>query len=717
MVATMVLPEPDTRGWLRTGLLWVTVAAITIVVAVPFLGNELHVQDYDSQFARDIVERVHYFGGTFYENGIYNKGPLELCVYNVARHLGGYDGMWFWVSIFGTIASLIIAFVAAGTARWWGAPKALALATGIVVFIHLSLSSSDYAGILYARNLTVTLLAVAWAVTFEERFWRSSRGRMLSCVVAGTVLGLVVQTLVAEVFSATTIGLALVGLIFHRADAAARAKLILLAGGSAVVAFLSAPAWYLLRGSFREYWTSWYGHAHLMASGTGRSLGAQFGVGLEKMYTYYQQRPLVALAIMAFAGFTYVTWPRVTSRDRAMNATLLGWLAGAWMEQILNQRYSSHYFIINAVPTALMIAVLVGYAGRAIWENPRTARISIALPLAAIIGALHLSGAKEFADDAKRTSRFTSFGASSREEQKGKAGDIQTVRGVFDLVSHDNDAVLAWTNTPWAYLDVRRVAAGRFIWKSFLMGEIYLGNSGPQYVLPHTWDWFREDVRRSRPVAFLKTEGDPAPGTPFAKLVDDDFQLVYSGKEPVYLRKDVAAEILQGSATRPWVSPPGAVPNGRWRVSPGSATYQGGSDDGSSAWRLAGDSCVRIDGTADTDESKPPAFDLRFEAPKTSSDSDPKPEALHLKLNGDKASSGSDAVEYESIPSGVQADADGPVNFSIVVGRRAAILVVGGQIRAATRIPPSATVSLTSLRSSLTLSDLRVGAAPSVGGC
>ncbi|MGI9021982.1 MAG: hypothetical protein ACR2HV_01880 [Acidimicrobiales bacterium] len=710
-------PEPVTGRWLRVGVLWLTVAAITVVAAVPLLGNELRVQDWDAQFARDIVERVHHFGGTFYENGIYNKGPLELFAYNVARHLGGYDGMWYWVSIFGTVAGLVVAVVAGRTVRWKGAPGALALATGAVLFVHLLLSSSDYAGVLYARNMTAALLAIGWAVTFEERLWLSPRRRMVSCVVGGAVLGLVVQTLVAEVFAAAAIGLALVAMIIHRAEPAARARLVLLAVGSALATFLSAPAWYLLRGSFQEYWTSWYGHGRLMASGTGRSLGSQFGLGWDKMYSYYQQRPLVALAILAFLAFTYATWPRAGWSDRAMNLAVVGWLAGSWMEQILSQRYSSHYFVINAVPTALMVAVLVGYAGNALRQYPRAAKITIAMPLIAIMGALYFSGFKEFREGAKRASRFTSFSATAREEDKGKGGDIQAARGVLDLVSRDNDPILSWTNAPWPYLNFHRVAAGRFIWKSFLMGEIYLGGSGPQYVLPHTWEWFDEDIRRSQPAAFVKIEEDPAPGTPFADLVESQFQLVYGGKESIYLRTDVAREVLTSSATRPWVSPPDDAPGPGWTVGSGSAAYQGSADAGTNALPLAGENCVRIDGTADTAENAPPAFDVRFEDNATKPDGEPEEETMLLKLEGDEATSGSEAVEYESIPSGVQAGFDGPVKFSVVVGSRAAALVVDGQMRAAVRIPPSVTVSLTPSRSSLALTDLRVGTAPSVSGC
>src|SRR5438270_11394638 len=84
--------ERAANRW-REPVRWLTVAVLAIVVVVPIVGNQVRVADVDPQFMRDLIERVHRFGGTFYQNGIYNKGVLEPVVYNVARHLGGYDGM------------------------------------------------------------------------------------------------------------------------------------------------------------------------------------------------------------------------------------------------------------------------------------------------------------------------------------------------------------------------------------------------------------------------------------------------------------------------------------------------------------------------------------------------------------------------------------------------------------------------------------------------
>jgi hypothetical protein len=350
-------------------------------------------------------------------------------------------------------------------------------------------------------------------------------------------------------------------------------------------------------------------------------------------------------------------------------------------------------------------------------RNPRLARTSIAWPLVAVLGAVYLFGGKSFSDALKRTSRFTSTTAEAEQAANGQAPAIRSVRGVLDLVSRDNDAVLMWTNEASRYLDVHRVAAGRFIWKSFLMGEVYLGNSGPQYVVPHTWQWFRDDIRQSKPVAFVRTGEYPAAATPFAKLVATGFRPVFQGQQTVYLRNEVADRIVDRSATAPWhpVSAPSSTTG--WTASDGSATYRGGAQARQSdSLGLAAQGCFRLDGRVSA-ENALPAIDFRF-APLTGKPiTDLKVEPVHLRIAGTKASSASDATEYESAASGLDTSGRGYDEFSLVVGRRAAVLVVNGQIRAALRLPAAPTVSMTSGTGALQLSNLVIGRAPAGSGC
>src|SRR6476646_1296746 len=231
-------------GDVRVAILWATAAVFAIVALVPIIGDQLRVQDADPQFMRLIVERMYHFGGTIYENGIYNKGWLEPITYDVARHLGGYNGMWFVISLFTAMVAGVCAFAAARTVRWTGAPRALALAVAAVLYFHLTLSGADYGGVLYARNLTVALLSIAWVVTFEERCWRTARARLISALVLGASLGIVVQSLLTEAIAAGAIALAALALLAQRAARDERVRLLLAAAGTALFTLVLPPIWY-----------------------------------------------------------------------------------------------------------------------------------------------------------------------------------------------------------------------------------------------------------------------------------------------------------------------------------------------------------------------------------------------------------------------------------------------------------------------------------------
>jgi hypothetical protein len=708
----------ETRRDVQLAVRWATVAVFAVVALVPIIGDQLRVQDADPQFMRLIVERMHSFGGAIYENGIYNKGWLEPITYDVARHIGGYNGMWFVISLFTALVAGICAFAAARTVRWTGAPTALAFAVAAVVYFHLTLTGADYAGVLYARNLTVALLSIAWVITFEERCWRTPRARLISALVLGASLGIVVQALLTEAIAAAAIALAALALLAQRAARDERVKLFVASSGAALLALLLPPLWYAVRGRLTEFWTSWYGHAQVMSKGTGRSLLGQFGLGWDQLYRYYQQRPLGFLVIVAFVVFTYAMWTAATRRERVMRLALIGWLTASWLEQFLNQRYSSHYFVINTVPTVLMAAILVGHLGRVAMRNQRLARTAFVWPLIAIFGVVYLSGAKEFLDAVKRTSKFNSVSQTAKERADNQAGPTRSVRGVLDLVSHRDDAILAWTNDSWPYLDVDRVPAGRFIWKSFLMGEVYLGKTGPQYVLPHTWRWFKDDVARTKPVAFVKTGQDPVQGTAFADLVTNRFKDIFGGKQTVYLRDDVAGAVVDPPGDgKPWSGLEAVQSGSGWTLERDAARYgQSTRAQDSDAVPLSRQRCFRLDGTISAgDQGGMPAVDFRFD-PSGAGDADLKVEPLHLRLNGDKASSASDGVEYESLPSGIDPGATSK-SFSLVVGRRAAALVIDGQVRAAMRLPSPVIVSMVPKGSSLALTDLRLSPPPRGSGC
>jgi hypothetical protein len=704
------------RSWSDRGVRvvrWLTVGVLGTVAVVPIAGNEQRVQDVDPMFMRNIVERAARFGGSYYENGIYNKGLLEPLVYDFAGRVTSYDGFWFAISAITAAVAALIGWAAARTARATGANRSVALAVAAVVYVHLTLSDADYARVLYSRNLTVGVLSAVWLTMLSRWPWSTPGRARAGAIAIGAALGFAVHSLTTTVFAGVAVGLAALATMRERRPAGEVPRLWRDAVASASVAFLAPIAYYVLRGSFAEFWAGWFTHARYMSVGTGRSVPEQFGLGWDELYAYYQARPLAFGVVAALAAYTWVAWHALDRTARIVHLGVLGWFAGAWIELVLSQRYSSHYFSVSTVPTALAAALLAGHATAAVARRRPATRASLAVPLVATLLAIWLTGPSVFVESVRRTSRFTSVGASADERRRLEGGPERTARAVLDLVSGDRDALLAWTIDPTVYLRFRRVPATRFQWKSFLLGEIYLGRTSTDYVLSRTWDWFADDVAESDPVAFAETEPFES-DTPFEDLVLEEFTPVFpGGAATVWLRDDVARQVLDPSARDRWL-PPGELPrDSGWRTDGPTATYDEGDgtverpDD---LLTLTRDSCVRIEGTLDVpggDDGSFPAAVFRFD------DNTGDAERLLIGLDATEVGSGSAGLGpggYERVATGLPRDE--PVEFALVVGRRAAALVVDGQVRAALLLTESVTVSVEARRPELVLRDLRVGAPP-----
>ncbi len=181
---------------------------------------------------------------------------------------------------------------------------------------------------------------------------------------------------------------------------------------------------------------------------------------------------------------------------------------------------------------------------------------------------------------------------------------------------------------------------------------------------------------------------------------------------PVEYRNDVAAQVLTPDVPDAWTPP--AAPDSRfgWTVAGGDAEFRdrGGRNERTAWLPIAGDSCFTFQGKVDSD-GPPGGIVFRFE------DNAHKSEQMNLDFDGDHVSSASSTTEFHRLPSAVTTSGRTPEEFTLLVNRRAAALVVHGQIRAAVQLPKSVTVSLESQRGILNLTDLHKGPAPAVTGC
>ncbi len=406
----------------------VTFASFVVVFVAAVIGNWQRSQNVDPEYAYDIALRTIRFGGTYYENGIHNKGPLEIFVYQAASWISSHNSFWYAISLFIAIGALIIGWAAARTAQAYGGNRDLGIAAAAVVFIHFAMGPSDYAGVMYARNMTTPLLSLAWILILWDRAWSDRRRALIAAIVTGAILGIAVQTLVSTAFAAIPISLLALALVRIRRPRTEYLRVDIAFVGAGALAFLSAPIWYLLRGKFDEFFSGWWSYARFMNIGTGRSLGSQFALGWDQFYAYYQKRPLAAVVILAFVAMVAVDWSRASRRQRLLGLALIGWFAGAWIELVLAQRYSSHYFSVTSTPTAMMAAALAGRVYQSI-ATPRRALATFVWPMIALVLAIYLTGPKLFVQDMKDLSKFTSVNAHAVELDKGQSGDLRSAVG------------------------------------------------------------------------------------------------------------------------------------------------------------------------------------------------------------------------------------------------------------------------------------------------
>ena len=690
------------------------IAMLIIGIVVTVLGNWVRVQNLDPDFSMLLVQRTIRFGGTFFDNAMQDHGPIEPFLYDIAARIGGRNGAWYVVSAMVTGVSLVLAYVATKAAEYTGAAREVAMFAGAAVFIHFTISRSNYAGVLYIRNITTVLLAVAWLLAITESVWASPRQRLPGAIALGALLGLAVQGLFTTAFAAAVIGLVGILTMRTKVEGELQFPLTVFMVGSAAVTFISAPVYYALRGDFTQFWSGWVQYAHYMSVGTGRSLRGQFDLGWSKAFIYYEQRPLAFLLILSFVGVTAVIWRRMGPRARLFHAGLLAWWAAGWLELVVSQRYSGEYFAVTSVPCAFMAAALAGHLWRGALADRVSARALVAVPLVGALIAVYLSGPTNFADDWRSAWHFHGVNANATDAAKYLSGPERTALAVLDLVSHDGDPALIWTNDLWTYLNLKRVPATRFFYKGFLLGEIYLGRTSSAYVLPHAWEWFADDLRQTKPVAYLLADQHGLPGgTPFAKYVAANFDPVMPDQTlPVSLRHDVARALLQPSATRNWVGTRSAAARTSWTIDGNSADYRPGVVPAAADQLVvATKSCFRLEGTIATpDRSGVGRVSFHFY------DNAGRNERLNLTFDGDTVTSSSDFTQFQSEPSDVPGGAQ-VVPFALVVGRRSAALVINNQVRAATLLPKSVTVRAEAPAGALRLSNLRLGPAPAGSGC
>jgi len=681
-------------------------AVAGLVAAVFYIQG--HAADWDPQYARDIAERTMRFGGSYYENSVHNKGPLEPAMYQLAAVFTSFDTFWFAIAVMVVGLSLLVGFACRRVVLLFDGDPWLAWAAAGIGFVHLALSGADYAGVLYSRNMTVGLLCAAFLLVTGPGLW-SGRMRRAGSVLggAGISLGLAVQTLQPTALSAAVVGgLGLVTtwriwLVVPRGRWQGRrvaAPLVFV--GAASASFLSAPLWYLVSGSWAPFWDGWWVYGRYMSSALGRTFGEQLALGWEQFVLYSVDHIPAHLGAVGFVLAGMMRSKGLTRTQRHVQVALpLWWLAG-WLEIVLTQRYSSHYFVVTSVPLMLMCAGFACHLLVLVRTSVRVPKlVGAALAYGLVVLSVLWTGGGSLRTGVSAAVSFRGVDDMVHAREVARDPRERGVQAVLDLVSKPDDPVMTWTNYPWPFLDYRRVSATRFIWKAFLMGEIYLGPTGPEYVLPGSWDLWASDVEATRPVAFLLDPIFPMPhGTPADELLARDFELLFATPKQSIALTHQAADRLRDRSADGEVQFADAA---GWKQVGDTIRRQG---EGVGAPLELGDmACKRLDATLAFGDT----MTFRF-----ADESDPG-EYLELELAGGRALARTDDVALYNleVPRGPSR------SLSLLVGTHAAVLMVNGRVAAAMNLLPATTVSVVNAADGMTLQDVGVGRSPAGGEC
>ncbi|MCU1395670.1 MAG: hypothetical protein JWM34_4098 [Ilumatobacteraceae bacterium] len=750
---------------LRRFCVLATVFLVGGMAVAAFFHNEFRSQNWDPMQTRVNVDRAIHFGGTFYENGLVNKGVLEPMVYRLAEAITSYDGFWYAISFLVLVVSGVLAWAASAVVRFFGGHRMLGIAIGIGVFYHFALGKADYAGVLYARNMIVGLFAAAVIIGLGKRWWLPGRARW-SALVVGILLGLAVQLLFVCTIAAIAvaiISLASIESVEDEREYRASRQILVL---TPIAVFVAVPAYYIVRGQFEQFWSDYWTYNVYQNLATGRSLANQLVYGRDVALRYYRAWPVSFVIVVAFVAITIGLWRAMSRQERFVHLALCLWFVGAWAELVAGQRYSTHYYSILALPTALMAAAVIGHVYRLVAGVRGDFRTAVAWPLAACLLAVAFNGGGHLTMGLEAASSYSSVHQTAVERDKNQPGTQRTVRAVLDLVSRQNDPLLVWTEFPWEYLQFHRTAATRWIWKSFMLGQIYLGRTSTDYVLPKTWQWFADDMAESNPAVFLEETALPlSDGTPFAAYVRNGFEESYEGSDyNIYLRHDQADAVLRGAAGAV-TTPTATAPGSSWTVGRGVAARPADATPSQTdLLRLSTTLCTRISGTYRLTPGTGGSFmSLLFDS------ADGTAPHMRLNISDTEVFSGDDGALYDStyleqpldsstpttvdpadVPAGQVIAGEGTVGaadpsagttsdttsdttdpqdvstatsdtaehqFAIVVGKDSAALVVDGAIHAAVRLTDQNRLSLEMKAGGITLTDLHQGAPPPDSGC
>lgn len=511
-------------------------AAVPAVVAALFAIERTAPGDDAAQYWV-MAGRLAETGDPFYVAAVDHKGPLWVWVYRVAYAVGGDQRVfWFVIAAMAVALGALTGWAVHHLVRQATGDRVVATLTGVATTTLLWFGPEPYSQILYSRNITVAMTALA-AVAVVAAIADRSRRATLLLVPAGGALGLASTTVLTSVAPTVALAgaLALVGV--DRRLATRRALLLL---GSAACAFAAVPAWYVARGAGAPFKTYFWDYNRLYAD-DGAPLVERAAEALVEIARYHLAHPYLSvgpLAIVVLAG-----WARRRDRwdaDPAFRAgvVLAGWWFGEAVSVAAPGRWFAHYWVLLVVPAAALGGLVVAVMRtRSAAPHPagRRRRPPAAVVLGAVVvGAVVTVGVPRIAEGATAAASFDGFRRHQAQRWEDMSPGLSAVRAATAALTEPGEAVYAWTPYAALYVIVDRPAASRFDRRTWQTGEIW-GSDG-RADLPGVWDDLMDDLAVSRPDLIIEMLDEPIPpGSPLAQLVAARYRPVFT-IEPDYAR-------------------------------------------------------------------------------------------------------------------------------------------------------------------------------------
>lgn len=489
-----MVPNPAS-GRRRAGLAAGALAASALAVS-EIERTALH--DDAAQYWA-MAGRLQSTGQPFYVGAVDHKGPLWVGVYRAAWSITGDQRIFWWLM---AVAVVMLGLAIVAAVSWMlrsmdVTPRVVA-ATATIGGLYVLFGPESWNDLLYGRNITAALTAVAAALSWESSVAdspvadssveRSSRNRHLCALGAGVAIGFAVQTV-----PTTAITLCAFGALLLPRWRTLRTYLV-----GAVAALLTAPVWYMAKGAGPDMVT--YLWDYNLAYASDSTPAERITAGLAALVGHMAVRPYL---LLGFVGAALA----VRTPDRRLRFAAVWWVAEL-AAIAAPDRWFAHYWILLVAPTLLIGALLV--------ERVRATRAAAGIALVWVLPGIVIAV----------TTALTAGGIDARFDDRRVAQSprIAELRSQVDELSARSDPVFVWASAAGPYVALDRPMATRFDRRNWLTGEVY--ESETTAVLPGAWGQLVDDLDHSRPRVIVEYLDREIPAdSPLAALIAERYTL------------------------------------------------------------------------------------------------------------------------------------------------------------------------------------------------